>query len=119
MYLTVDLDICKNRPVTDWRLAQGKAGANEWGVADNQGIVEWSPVLDLIRSIGNARTIRGADFCGLTEQLRWLNDAARDQSLEAIADVYAALTDAITAGGRGVPAEPAPRPSRKRTRKSR
>lgn len=93
VYLSIDLDVCRDRPVTDWRRAEATHGANEWGVADNQGVLEWPALLRLIRKIGRARTIAAADFCGITYTLNKLEPAARAQSLEACAEIHRTLSE--------------------------
>ncbi len=101
VYLTIDLDVCRNKPVTDWKLAEGKAGKNRWGVADNQGVLPWRDLIKLVRKIGKHRRIEGADVCGLTEELRRIKPKALEMSLGAMLEIYDAMSDAIAAGGRG------------------
>lgn len=94
VYLTVDLDVARTRPVTDWR-----RGTDASVVTENQGDMEWGVLLELIRDIGRHRRIIGADFCGLTEGLTALETAEREDSLEAIVELYDALEAAISTGG--------------------
>ena len=99
VYLTIDLDVCRNKPVTDWKLAEGKAGKNRWGVADNQGVVEWRDLLALVRRIGETRKIGAADFCGLTEDFENLKPKTQKMSLDAVAQIYGTVLHAIEANG--------------------
>lgn len=92
VYLSIDLDVAKSRPVTDWR-----RGGDPSLLTDNQGEMEWPGLLELIRTIGRHRRIVGADFCGLTEGWDRLPEAAREDSLEAIVELYDALLSAFNA----------------------
>lgn len=92
-YLSIDLDVARARPVTDWR--RGDDPARFTG---NQGAMEWSTLLELIRDIGRSLRVIGSDFCGLTEGLERLDAEERADSLEAIVEVYDALADALSAG---------------------
>lgn len=95
LYLTVDLDVCKDKPTTDWLVRGREPPKNEWGVVDNQGILPWEELLSLIERIGAARAIAAADFCGLTKNIDSLPAAARARSLDGVAEVYEALTKAM------------------------
>ncbi len=100
LYVTVDLDVCKDKPTTDWRVRGREPPKNEWGVVDNQGTMAWQDLLSLIERIGAARQIAAADFCGLTKDIGSIPDAARERSLDGVAEIYQALTQAIR-NGRG------------------
>lgn len=98
VYLTIDLDVSREVPVTDWRERAKDAPNNQWGVCDNQGVMEWADVLGLIEEVGRTRRIAAVDFCGLTRKLQGLDDAARKMSLDAMVEVYGTVTEAIRKG---------------------
>lgn len=95
VYLSIDLDVSRELPVTDWR-ERFEQQTNRFGVLDNQGIVEWPEVLELVRRIGAARPVAAADVCGLTEHLDELSDHAREASLTAMEEIYEALHEAVS-----------------------
>lgn len=95
VYLTVDLDVCKDKPTTDWLVRGREPPKNAWGVTDNQGILSWEELLLLVERIGAARPIAAADFCGLTTKIASIPAAARERSLDGIAEIYEALTRAM------------------------
>jgi arginase family enzyme len=95
VYLTIDLDVCRDKPVTDWKERDTNKPDNRWGVPDNQGVMEWSALLELVEKIGAAREVVAADFCGLTKRLGELRDDARAMSLDAMVEIYGALSRAM------------------------
>lgn len=99
VYLTIDLDVARAKIVTDWRRDPSSDDVTTWGTGDNQGNMDWDVLLALVRSIGGARRILGADFCGITHTVAALSDDARASSLSAVGEIYQALADAIGAGG--------------------
>jgi hypothetical protein len=100
VYLTIDLDVARSKIVTDWRRDPSVDDVTTWGTGDNQGNMEWDVLLALVRRIGAARPILGADFCGLTHTLEEISDEARASSLDAVHDIYGALVDAIASRGK-------------------
>lgn len=95
IYLTVDLDVARNGVVTDWRRDPSDEDVTNWGYGDNQGNMEFDDLLKLIRSIGAARPVWGADFCGITEEFEYMTEEAKDHTLQCIYDVYSALADVV------------------------
>ncbi|MBI2377521.1 MAG: hypothetical protein HYV07_26200 [Deltaproteobacteria bacterium] len=108
VYLTVDLDVAKDRPVTDWRR---KAQKGDGKLTPNQGEIPFAEMIALIEAIGRKRRIIGADVCGLIERTTWLSDPILEDSLEAVAETHAALVRAIESRGQGAPAPVARSPS--------
>jgi len=98
VYLTIDLDVARAKIVTDWRRDPSAHDVTTWGTGDNQGNMEWETLLALVRSIGRARRIAGADFCGLTRDVGLLGEEARASSLEAVREIYSAVCEAIGSG---------------------
>lgn len=98
LYVTVDLDVCKDKPTTDWTVRGKDPPKNEWGVVDNQGVMPWEELLALVERLGAARPIAAADFCGLTKNIASLPEPARARSLDGVAEIYDALTRAILHG---------------------
>lgn len=94
VYLSVDLDVSRETPVTDWR-ERFEQAENRFGVVDNEGVMDFADVLALIRRIGAAREVAAADVCGLTEHLGALSEEAREMSLVALEEVYEALWTAV------------------------
>lgn len=92
-YLSIDLDVARARPVTDWR-----RGRDPSVLSENQGAMEWDELLRLIGEVGRSADLIGADFCGLTEGFDRLPPAAKADSLAAIGEIYDALTAALSAG---------------------
>jgi len=90
VYLSIDLDVARARPVTDWRRGGGMVDGRPV-FADNQGDMEWDALLALIARIGAARRVVGADVCGLVERFDWLPEELRADSIAAVAEVHAAL----------------------------
>jgi arginase family enzyme len=91
VYLTVDLDVLRHYPVTDWRKAPARSPATPHGLPENQGEMELDVLVDLIARIGSARRIAGADVCGLTSELERLPEGARQASFEAVERVVRAI----------------------------
>ncbi|MBI4816336.1 MAG: hypothetical protein HY791_08760 [Deltaproteobacteria bacterium] len=95
VYLTIDLDVVRDRPVTDWRR---KADREDGVITPNQGDMSFSTLVALVESIGRNRKIIGADFCGLLQRTTWLRDERLEDSLAAVAETHAALARAIELG---------------------
>lgn len=91
VYLTIDLDVCKDRPVTDWRRAPD--GDDDGTLTPNQGELSWQELVDLVATIGKARPIAGADICGLTHNYAHLPTDLRADSGAAVAELIQQLDD--------------------------
>lgn len=116
IYLSVDLDVLRDAVVTDWRRKSADAVTPRRGLslsdvlgvpipgreveaaavvdpvfADNQGELTLAELLALIARIGAARTVIGADICGLTEHFADLPPQRLSSSLDAIVAVYDAI----------------------------
>lgn len=100
VYLSIDLDVSREIPITDWRERFVRAD-NRLGVVDNEGIMEWADVMRLVHQIGASRTIAAADICGLTEHFHALSDEALEESLVAVDEVVAALNTYLTSAELG------------------
>lgn len=98
VYLTIDLDVSREKPVTDWKERDKSIPDNRWGVPDNQGVMAWEDVLGLVEELGRSRQVVAADFCGLTKKLHHLRDDARQMSMDAMVEIYAAVTEAMARG---------------------
>lgn len=102
LYLSIDLDVCQDKPTTDWTLRGHAPPRNSFGVVDNQGVLSWEQLIALVERLGEARPIAAADFCGLTKRINQLPAAARVRSLDGVCELYEVLSDAIQRGhGRG------------------
>jgi arginase family enzyme len=99
VYLTIDLDVSREKPVTDWKERDKSLPDNRWGVPDNQGVMAWEDVIGLVEQLGESRRVVAADFCGLTKRIDGLRDDARKMSLDAMVEIYAAVTQAMAHGG--------------------
>ncbi|MCC7383234.1 MAG: hypothetical protein IT384_15465 [Deltaproteobacteria bacterium] len=104
IYLTIDLDVLRGWPVTDWRKGGPGARVDAHGLTENQGDMELDVLLALVRRLGAAREILGADICGLTAAIARFPAPVREASLDAVGDVYAAVCDAIARGDQGAAA---------------
>jgi hypothetical protein len=91
VYLTIDLDVSRSRPITDWRRPTEDAAI----VADNQGEMEWGVLLALVEKIGANRQIAGADVCGFLERFDLLSAAQLEDSLGALGEIYDAMARAM------------------------
>lgn len=96
VYLTIDLDVARDRIVTDWRRdLEEHEPITPWGYGDNQGNMPFDDLLKLVRRLGSHCRIAGADFCGFTRHFEELSEEALESSLSAVGDIYEALVDAI------------------------
>jgi hypothetical protein len=95
IYLTIDLDVARDGVVTDWRREPNPEDITTWGYGDNQGNMAFKDMIELIRQIGQARAIWGADFCGLTEEFDAMSQEAQDHSLAATEEVYDVLQEVM------------------------
>ncbi|MBI2375137.1 MAG: hypothetical protein HYV07_14165 [Deltaproteobacteria bacterium] len=91
IYLSVDLDVVRDRPVTDWRREDDHS---------NEGNMSWEELLELVDRIGSTRRVMAADVCGLTHEISSLEASTRDDSLAAVGEIFEALYLAVS-GSRG------------------
>lgn len=92
IYLSVDLDVLRRGLVTDWRRT-GDGGIT--APSDNQGELEFDELEQLLRRLGRARRVLGADVCGVTEHLAKVPEALQRQSLETVGRVYDLLRELV------------------------
>lgn len=97
LYVSVDLDVLKVSLVTDWRKSPKRSGPTRFGVPENQGEMSLEVLLELLRELGGARPILGADVCGLTHALSALSAEAREESLAANVQVLMLLRELVGA----------------------
>lgn len=98
IYLSIDLDVCRDKPATDWTLRGRSPPRNTFGVVDNQGVMSWEELIALVQRLGEARPIAAVDFCGLTKRIDELPTAARDRSLDGICELYEVLSEVMQRG---------------------